>query len=139
MQPLKLGALVGCFVTALVVGVPARPSEPAPQAAIQPAGDGVTETPVTLERDEVTLEGLLGDLGQRSGLKLSAGQECRWDQVSLRVHDRPAARVKAELAKLLNYTWEGNEGRHRLHQDVGSSAYEQKLRRDWFGGAVDEL
>jgi hypothetical protein len=134
--------LICCFVTLTLpsLGADAAQQErPVPEVARR-TGAVNTETQVTLQREAVTLEKLLAELGHQTGLKLTAGQEVRWDQVSLHVQRRPAAQVMTELAELLDHFWERGSGdRRTLRQDTRSRAYEEGLRRQRFERAADAL
>lgn len=132
-------SLLGWFATAIVGAVLAVSAATSQQPVTQPAADGESGAPVTLEREAVTLEELLAALSKQADLKLSAGRGIRWDQVTLRVKRRSARRVMAELAELLNCTWEREERQHVLNMGTRARAFEENLRRRWFGGAVDEL
>ncbi len=131
--------LIGAILMAMAAAVPARSTQPDPQPAMPPADDSVNSAPVTLVRDESTLQEVVGELAKQVSSNLTTGPESRFTQVSMRVRGRPALRVTGELARLLNYHWERNAERRTLRQGAPSRAYEENLRRRWFGGAADEL
>src|SRR2546430_379945 len=66
---------------------------------------------VSLDERGVSLEAVLKERSGEGRPQVVASRETRWDQVSLRVRDRPVERIRAELAALLNDTWERREGR----------------------------
>jgi len=141
MRGIARTVLIGWCLIAIAAAAAASATHPAPPGEVaRPADDRPMGTPVTLERDAVTLQELLTALGDQADFKLAAGRDVQWDQVTLHVRDRPIDQVMTDLAELLNYSWERGPREQRiLSPDLRARAHEEDLRQRWYGAAVDLL
>ncbi|MEI7576110.1 MAG: hypothetical protein WCK51_04395 [Armatimonadota bacterium] len=76
----------------------------------------IQSTPINVESPGIRLVNLIPKLASESRLGLSVVPYLENDVVAIRTMGRPWSEVKANLAKVLNATWEENDGRYILTQ-----------------------
>ena len=73
-------------------------------------------TPINVESPGIRMVNLIPKLASEARLSLSVVPSLENDVVAIRTMGRPWGEVKANLAKVLNATWEEKEGRFVLTQ-----------------------
>ena len=86
----------------------------------------IQSTPINVESPGIRLVNLIPKLASEARLSLSVVPYLENDVVAIRTMGRPWGEVKANLAKVLNATWEEKEGRFILTQ----TSEQQKAERD---------
>ncbi len=87
----------------------------------------IQSTPINVESPGIRLVNLIPKLASEARLSLSVVPSLENDVVAIRTMGRPWGEVKANLAKVLNATWEEKDGRFTLMQ----TSEQQKAERDF--------
>lgn len=95
----------------------------------------IQSTPINVESPGIRVVNLVPKLAAESRLPLSVVPFLENDVVSIRTMGRPWGEVKANLAKVLNATWEEKDGRFVLTQ----TSEQQKADRDFQRASMVEL
>jgi hypothetical protein len=72
------------------------------------AGEPKLVTPITVRSEAKTLESLLTDVGEATGVKLSASNAIKQDRIVLYAEQRPAAETLQTIADHFGWTWQRN-------------------------------
>jgi hypothetical protein len=86
----------------------------------------IQSTPINVESPGIRMVNLIPKLASEARVSLSVVPSLENDVVAIRTMGRPWGEVKANLAKVLNATWEEKEGRFILTQ----TSEQQKAERD---------
>lgn len=89
----------------------------------------IQSTPINVESPGIRLVNLIPKLASESRLSLSVVPYLENDVVAIRTMGRPWGEVKANLAKVLNATWEEKDGRFVLTQTSEQQTAERDFQR----------
>ena len=96
-------------------------------------------TPINVESPGIRMVNLVPKLAVESRLALSVVPSLENDVVAIRTMGRPWGEVKANLAKVLNATWEEKDGRFVLMQTSEQQAADLATRYDCMRGKIAKL
>ncbi len=99
----------------------------------------VQSTPINVESPGIRLVNLIPKLASEARLSMSVVPSLENDVVAIRTMGRPWGEVKANLAKVLNATWEEKDGRYILAQTPEQQAADLATRYECMKAKVQKL
>ncbi|MEI7576108.1 MAG: hypothetical protein WCK51_04385 [Armatimonadota bacterium] len=99
----------------------------------------IQSTPINVESPGIRLVNLIPKLASESRLTLSVVPYLENDVVAIRTMGRPWGEVKANLAKVLNATWEEKDGRLILAQTLEQQAADLATRYECMTAKIQKL
>ena len=99
----------------------------------------IQSTPISVESPGIRMVNLIPKLASEARLSLSVVPSLENDVVAIRTMGRPWGEVKANLAKVLNATWEEKDGRFILTQTPEQQAVDLATRYECMKAKIQKL